>query len=310
MEGSAEQTAQSKGKMIRKLLTKPVWWWERRRSYPIRSRYLSLPAIPVETAPVQFVVLTTPASLKDALWTAWSWYRYLQPHKFQLQMAVDGNIADADAASIQQLFPGVGIYQVEPLLDRLLESWPALSLFLRKHPLGRKLALVLTLSGQGSFLYADHDVLAFNAPSELITCTKEGVPCYFVEEREGNCDPAILDRCKDLGVNYISRFNSGLLYIPRGTLSLELAAELLARWHPPVISWFSEQTVLSILMRQANAMPLPKDRYVVSACRQFYWEKDVDYRTIAARHFTGTVRHVMYRKGIPAILRQSRQISN
>jgi hypothetical protein len=56
-------------------------------------------------------------------------------------------------------------------------------------------------------------------------------------------------------------------------------------------------------MRHANAQPLPDSRYVISNRRQFYWEQDVDYKSIVARHFTGTVRHVMYRYGMPAILR-------
>jgi hypothetical protein len=59
-------------------------------------------------------------------------------------------------------------------------------------------------------------------------------------------------------------------------------------------------------MWNANAQALPDSRYVISNRRQFYWEKDVDYTTIVARHFTGTVRHVMYRYGMPEILRQSR----
>jgi hypothetical protein len=61
-------------------------------------------------------------------------------------------------------------------------------------------------------------------------------------------------------------------------------------------------------MRNAQAQPLPHDRYVVNLRRQFYWERDANYKTIAARHFTGPVRHVMYRYGMPAILEQSRQV--
>jgi hypothetical protein len=36
----------------------------------------------------------------------------------------------------------------------------------------------------------------------------------------------------------------------------------------------------------------------------------MDYRTIVARHFTGTVRHVMYRHGIPEILSQGKLFSS
>ena len=64
------------------------------------------------------------------------------------------------------------------------------------------------------------------------------------------------------------------------------------------------------MLQDVNAEALPTSRYVISVCRQFYWERDVDYKTIAARHFTGPVRHVMYGKGMPWVLRQSRQMVN
>lgn len=58
----------------------------------------------------------------------------------------------------------------------------------------------------------------------------------------------------------------------------------------------------NVSMRNLQARPLPRDRYVNKICRRFYWERDVDYCTIAARHLTDTVRHVMYRFGMMAIL--------
>jgi hypothetical protein len=50
--------------------------------------------------------------------------------------------------------------------------------------------------------------------------------------------------------------------------------------------------------------PRPRDRCVIRICRQLYWEQDVDYRKMVARHFTGTFRHVMYRFEMAAILEQ------
>jgi hypothetical protein len=292
--------------MVRRLLTKPIWWWERNRSYAIRKRYQKLPPLPVRNGRHHYVVLTTPDALNDAVWTAWSWYRYLQPRNFDLQLAVDGTLRNSAIAIVQQLFPGISIYEVKPLLAPLCEQWPQLTTFLHEYPLGRKLGLLLALSQRHSFLFSDHDVLAFNSPVELLSFTEKNMPCYILEERDGNCDPEIVERCKQLQLDYLSKFNSGLLYLPQHSLSIGLAAKLLSSWHPPSTSWFTEQTILSVLLCAAKAKPLPGDRYVVSGRRQFYWQKDVDYRAIAARHFTGTVRHVMYGTGMPVILRAAR----
>jgi hypothetical protein len=294
--------------MIRKLLTKPIWWWERRRAYSVRSRYHLLPPLSVDKKPARFVVLTTPESLKDAMWTAWSWYRYLQPLGYELQVAVDGQIAELEIATVRQLFPGVVIYEVESSLDFLGDKSPALSTFLKVHPLGKKLGLVLALSAQGALLYADYDVLAFNTPAEILAYAERNIACCMVEDSAGNFDPKIVERCRALGLECIAGFNSGLLYVPKGALSIDLAAELLAGWSPNHPSWFTEQTVLSVLMRSAGAQPLPIRRYVVNTRRQFYWDMDIDYAAVVARHFVTPVRHVMYKTGIPTILRQSRML--
>src|SRR6266487_5367377 len=102
--------------MVRRLLTRPIWWWERKRSYPVRNRYLALPPLAVEKGPLRFVVLTTAASINDALWAAWSWYRYLQTRHFDLHLAIDGRISESERKAAQQLFPGASIYSIEPLV--------------------------------------------------------------------------------------------------------------------------------------------------------------------------------------------------
>jgi hypothetical protein len=296
--------------MVQRLFTKPIWWWERNRKYGVRMRYQALPPLPVVKGPKQYVVLTTPAYLKDALWAAWSWYRYLQPRHFELQLAIDGKLQEPEIAVVRKLFPGISIFDVSPLLAPFCQQRPALELFLRQYPMGRKLGLMLALSERRSFLFSDHDVLAFNFPVELLSLAENEIPCYIPEEREGNSDPALVEICNCLGLDYFTKFNSGLLYVPHNSLSVDLAVRLLAGWHLPPTSWFTEQTVLSVLMREANAQSLSPSQYVVSNRRQFYWEKDVDYGNIAARHFTGTVRHVMYSAGIPEILRQAKQLNN
>jgi len=294
--------------VIRKLLTKPVWWWERKRSYPIRSRYDQLPPIPVKEGGVRFVVLTTPETLCDAFWAAWSWYRFLRGEDCGLHIAVDGTISEAGIAAARQLFPGVLIDSAQWACRYVCARVPALETFLNNHPTGRKLALILALSDRGPVIYSDYDVIAFSRPHELLATIRRKVPCYFAEEVDGTRDTHIVERAKQLGLGYIPKFNCGFMYIPQGILSMKLAAQILATWRPPGESWFAEQTVLSVMLRKLHAEALPPSRYVISNCRQFYWENDVDYTAIAARHFTGTVRHVMYKRGMPTVLHQSKHL--
>lgn len=292
--------------MVRKLLTKPIWWWERKRNYPIRFQFHNLPPIRVEKSSFRFVVLTTVAALPDAMWTAWSWYRFLQPLSFELHLAVDGELPEAEAFAVRKIFPGISIYNVNVLVQPICQRWPRFGAFFNGHWCAKQVGLVLALSRESSVLYSDHDVLAFNSPSELISHVRNGTPCYFTDEDTSCHDSFIVGQSKRLGLNYIPNLNGGFIYVPRDAYSPELADQLLADWSTAPYCYFTPQTVQSVLMRQANGQALPKERYVISNRRQFYFQEDVDYRTIAARHFTGTVRHVMYRAGIPAILRQAR----
>ena len=291
--------------VLRKLLTKPVWWFERGRKYPVRDQCVKLPPLSVCKASRRFVVLTTPDTLQDALWSAWSWYRYVRDLDFELQLIVDGRLSETRLVMVRRLFPGISVVEAGEIVTPLAKRRPEIGAFVDNHPLGKKLGLILAICARGSVLYSDHDVLAFNPPVEAMKLVGDEAPFYMLEERDGNCDQTIMDRCKYLGAGHIDRFNSGLLYVPEGALSDDLATRLLAAWVPSARSWFTEQTVLSVLMRKANAVPLPQARYVVSTCRQFYWESDVDYSQVAARHFTGPVRHVMYHTGMPVVLQQS-----
>lgn len=294
-------------RLFGKLTTKPVWWWERQRPYPIRSRFSQLPPLPVGNSGIPFVVLTTPDCFHDALWAAWSWYRFLRETGCSLQIAVDGSVAAADLEAAQRLFPGISVDSPQWACRDLCAQAPALEAFFTAYPTGRKLALLLALSRRGPLLYSDFDVLAFNPPHELLHAMTENVACYFAEEMDGARDGVVVESANRLGLRFIPSFNSGFLLLPQGSLPIELAAQILSAQPAAWNTWYAEQTVLSIMLRQSDARALPPHRYLISNRRQFYWEPDADYSAIAARHFTGTVRHVMYKYGMPAILRQCKE---
>lgn len=294
-------------RIISKLTTKPVWWWERKRSYSIRSRHVQLSPIPVIHGARRFAVLTTPETFDDSLWTAWSWYRFLRDERCSLHIAVDGVVSDDCRRVASRLFPGIQIDSAQWACDYMRARVPEVQHFFDNHPTGRKLALILALSNTEPLIYSDYDVLAFRKPDDLLASISRNIPCYFSEEVDGARDQQIAKRAQELGLSYIPNFNGGFLYIPKGSLSIQLAAQILATWQGPGESWYAEQTVTSFMLQQLHAEPLPPSRYVVNIRRQFYWEEDLDYTSIVARHFTTPVRHVMYRYGMPILLDQSRE---
>jgi len=289
-------------KIVRKLTTKPVWWLETRRPYPIRDAWKCLPPIETHNGPVPFAILTTPRTFNDALWTAWSWLRFLR-NAVRLEIYVDGSLTEEMRESLGKLLPGSNLFEATPAIMAEGGYPQHVQSFITDNMTGRKLGLLLALSQRGRFLFSDPDILAFAKPTELLDLlpsSKTGA--YFCEETGNNFADGVVARAAQLGITPPESLNSGVVLVPHHSLSQEIANELLQGWQTPPINWVIEQTVTACLMKSAPLVPLPRDRYVVSRARQFYWEPDVDYSKIVARHFTGTTRHVMYMKGMPWIL--------
>lgn len=287
--------------ILRKLTTKPVWLWERHRPYPIKKRWRDMPALDVRPdSPVRTNILCTADSLDEGAWCAWSWARYTG-QQLGVRIVVDGAWDEGFCAALRRVLPKAEVVGIDDLLDRDLAADKTLSAFAAQHPLGRKLLLLLSLQQSEAFVYADNDVLLFSRPDELLQAASFPQPVYNEEAAVPCYSADVVEAAAKRGLLPCDRLNAGLIYCNKGALDTMLAVELLQAKGTGAFSWFDEQTVMAILMRNAGASPLPSDLYVVSSDRQFWWETDVDYSSIRARHFTGTVRHLMYSKGYPAL---------
>jgi hypothetical protein len=289
--------------LIKKATTKPFWYWDRCRPYPIRFRICDFE--PIESqGDIVFVVLSTPKTFFDGLWSAWSAMRFLS-HLVTLHLFVDGVILPSYQSAVRRLFPGAQLHSLREYVaktEMMEASW--YQRLAPHHPLSHKLALLLALQVEHSVLYSDSDVLFFSEPDEIISAlSQKSVPLYL-GERGDHHDPWIVSRAGEVDLCITPGFNSGLLWIPKNSFSPGIVSNLLDGWEPPVTSWYTEQSTLSVLMNAAQAQSLPMDRYVIHTGRRFYWEKDVDYRAIIARHFVTPVRHVMYLKGMPYLMAQ------
>jgi hypothetical protein len=290
------------------MLRKLFWRYERGRSYAVAGQHHLLPAPGAIGSRVALAVLTVPKSFDDALWSLWSWLRVLDGAALPV-IYVDGPVTDAMRAAAAKLFPSVAVTQLSVYLASA-RFGPALTRFMAAHPLGKKLAMVLAMSRTGPVLYSDSDVIAFNRPGELLEAIDRGQACYLQEESTGVYDQRVLEAARALGHPAVANLNSGLMHVPQGRFNADLAEAVLARLaDAPAAaqSWFSEQTLFAVLMATIPALALPQATYVVSNRRQFVGEADFDYRRIAVRHFTGTVRHVMYLKGLPFLLSRARR---
>jgi hypothetical protein len=286
------------------MISKLVWYLERSRTYRALKRHDRVRRHFNYGNLATLAVLTTPKCLDDAVWSLWSWMRALEG-KITPRLFVDGTVAAAERQLFDSHFPGIRIDELRPWLATRNEIGPYVRKLIDSFPLGGKAALVACLGLDGNAIYSDSDILAFNAPNQLIDGVMAGSVLYMQDRYGSNYDQVISTAMAAKGLTLPPQVNSGLIALPKQKVTPAMLEGFLTDftdWKRLQESWFSEQTLTAMLMGMAHGTPLDRDQYVVSLDRQFVFERDVDYRSITARHFTGPVRHVMYLKGIPHLM--------
>jgi hypothetical protein len=290
-----------------------MWWWQTRRPRPIRQRVWRLPPRPVpaagETSGPRLLLLAPPQYVADAAWAAQSFLRQLGAFNPSLCLLLDASpgapAAEDNIAAWRRLFPGAEVCLSGEPGEALAARAPALARLARTHPLGRKLAGLLYFQATSDVLYADSDVLLFSPAPEIEAALRVGgPPLYNQDVGVLHADAEVLAYASQIGAPPPApNLNSGLLFLPRGCLDIDLAERLLAGIKGAG-NWFIEQTVVALLMAAAGAQPLPTERYVVSTRGQFYFEPDLPSASLTARHFTSPVRHLMYGRALPLLWRR------
>jgi hypothetical protein len=290
--------------IVKKCLTKPIWWWERNRPYAIKENIFRLkPKKVFQESKVKLLMLVG----MDEWWAAhWSLYSLLNnlTKPMGVVWVVDRLCPEEFFSKTRLLFPSIEIYYSFDLIERVSSEWPNLFQYAHLNPMGRKLVANLWVNEQADLLYADSDVLAFNPMDELMACLEVGEPCYNPDVHGLNADQLLLQNLKHKGLNVADDLNAGFFFAPQGSLNREWIESNLQWGKYDSKCWFSEQTLMAAAMKQLKARALSKKKYVVSTQRQFYFEEDVDYSNICMRHFVQPVRHVMYLKGMPYLYKK------
>jgi hypothetical protein len=286
-----------------KLLTKispQVMRVQRNFPYPIKQWIHQVPPVMTLKDGISLVVLTQHKTFTESLWTAYTWLYFLSD-RLSLKIVMDGEVTEAEKTAFHRLFPNGQITSVSACIDEDTLSHPAIRDFYLSHKFGNPLLLKLALQRQSSILFSDPDVLVFQYPTELAQAIDQNQGCYCTELNSSAISEWIRDRATQQSLKITKDFNSGVLFIPQNSLSLETCQTLLEGWSPEVIDHFPEQTICDVLMTAAQARPLPHQEYVVNNIGMNFWTKDLDYRNLKIRHFVGNVRHRMYMSGYPLV---------
>jgi hypothetical protein len=152
--------------------------------------------------------------------------------------------------------------------------------YLRDHPTGKQLALVMSLPRQEPVLYLDSDVLFFPAACDLAFSSAG----YLAD-----CQLSADERLFRNAAEKTRPVNTGVLFLPRKldwSLGLQRFRQLGAAPH-----FFTNQTITHLVMHANAVQPLDPQRFVLQLDDQFIYPDKYAGPEIVLRHYVQPVRH-------------------
>jgi hypothetical protein len=273
------------------------------KPYAIGERVWSLEPMEIRSGGATLVILMTPDHVTNVAWELYSFLKALKS-PINVTVVLDGEWG-GKRHLLETLFRGVKFGNTRECVERVGGKMPELKKLAEVHPMGGKMAVILDFHERGDIVFCDDDLLVFGEIPEVedwLNHSDRGN--LYIQDVQGVCaEPSLLQGVQKLGLSYANTINVGFMLIRKDSLDVKVVEDIL-RASPSIQTWFPDTMLLAVLMHQAQAGPLPRDRYVVSALRQFWHEADIDYQCIALRHFTQPVRHVMYLHGMPFLWRK------
>ena len=216
-----------------------------------------------------------------------SFIRYAgQPVDFTI--VSDGSHSYASRDLLRRVHPCVRVVDWRGVLRPDLPSY--VHDYAEIHPMGKKLAVELSLPIERPTIYADSDVLFFPAARDLASLASagDGRGRYLLD-----CEAVYLDdRILPGACEVPEPLNAGFFILyeaPDWAAALDRLARLEAR-----PNFHTEQTLMHLTMHAGGARPLDPLRYVVSVDDMFSYRDEHARRQIVLRHYTTPVRYKLW----------------
>ena len=158
--------------------------------------------------------------------------------------------------------------------------------YLKEHPTGRQLALIMSLPTKDPVLYLDSDVLFFEGAQDLLNYAEErDAPAFYLRDCRFSGDDRLLRGASEEA----DPVNTGflLLFQPLDW-SLGIQRFLEMKGAP---NFFTNQTITHLTMHANGAQPFDPRKYVLQLDDQFVYPDRYANASLALRHYVNPVRH-------------------
>lgn len=196
----------------------------------------------------------------------------------------DGSYSDSSCKLLRQIHSCV---EVIPLTKLICQDLPqCVTNYAQLHPLGKKLAALMSIPVNGATIYTDSDILFFPGGIDLNNFTKLNEKlCHYLPDCSASLDERIIyDESEKL-----NPVNAGFLLFNH-ELNWSLAIERLTNLLDKPI-YFTEQTIVHLTIHRNQGQPFCSQKYILNVEDQFIYADKFASSEIALRHYVNDVRH-------------------
>jgi hypothetical protein len=243
-----------------------------------------LPAIETtRTFPLEVFSYSGEAALAEQVASIRSFLRHVgRPAHFTV--VSDGTYSEQSRRLLKQLDPSVSVSDATEWIPNDLPD--EIQPYLKSHPTGRQLALIMSLPKSAPVLYLDSDVLFFAGADDLHGYVEtRNVPAFYMADCRFSGDERLL-RDPAEGTDPV---NTGfLLLFQKLDWSASVRRFLELEGEP---NFFTNQTMTHLAMHANGAAPFDPRKYVLQLDDQFIFPDRYASPAIAVRHYVNPVRH-------------------
>jgi hypothetical protein len=238
---------------------------------------------PARSFPLEVFSYSGESALPEQVASIRSFLRHVgRPKMFNV--VSDDSYSEASKRILQDIDPSISVREAADWVPKDLPAniYP----YLKNHPTGRQLALIMSLPIDAPVLYLDSDILFFAGAADLHAhIDKRDVPALYLADCHFSGDERLL-RGADEAAQPV---NTGFLLLFQQldwSLSVERFLEL--RGAP---TFFTNQTMTHLTMHANGAAAFDSRKYVLQLDDQFVYPDRYANRAIALRHYVNPVRH-------------------
>ena len=196
----------------------------------------------------------------------------------------DGSHSPRNVRLLQQIDPSVRVQPSPPLPSPDLPE--KFREYLKTHPTGKQLAIIMSLPVNGPSLYLDSDVLFFDAAADLVDRIAEpNVSAFYLADCQFSGDSRLLLDSAEKN----RPVNTGVLLLFR-KIDWSLARERFQMLETAPI-FFTNQTLVHLVLHAAGARPFDPAKYLLRLDDQFVHADRYAGPTLVLRHYVNPVRH-------------------